>query len=131
MLAETRHEDAAVLAYDILQIMAATIPNDDEDKMDPVEQLYRLVVFLWAVAIGLTYPVNLTEALETNEIEDMYATMLEDMEKSWIAQRRNQPDAFAYEMIPDDAQRTGETGTSELEEDWEFRDSKPPAKSRR
>jgi hypothetical protein len=88
------------------------------------------VVFLWAVAVGLTSPVVLWEAPETNEVEDAYATMLKNMEKSSIAQQRNQPDAFAYELEQDKAQGTS-TATGESEEDWEFTDSKPPAKRRR
>jgi hypothetical protein len=88
------------------------------------------VVFLWAVAIGLASLVVLWEAPETNEVEDAYDTMLKNMGKSCMAQRRNQPDAFAYELEQDEAQGTS-TATGESEEDWEFTDSKPPAKRRR
>jgi hypothetical protein len=133
-LPDPRHENAGVLAYDILQVMGATIPDvdgDDEGTNDILEQLHRLVVFLWAVAIGLTFPLVLSDAPETTEVEEIYAKMCGHMEKSRIAQRRNQPDAFAYELEHEEAPGA-RTGTDDSEEDdWEFHDSKLPAKRRR
>jgi hypothetical protein len=134
-LPDPRHENAGVLAYDILQVMSATIPDvdgDDEGTNDILEQLHRLLVFLWAVAIGLTYPVSLTDAPETIEVEETYAGMLGLVETSRTAQRRNQPDAFAYELETGESQGTRTGSDDEEEDDWEFHDSaRLPAKRRR